>query len=105
LRFVQDPDPEQARSLDAFRMRVHDAKGTEIGTFDLIRTITGWSLGAELINTAIWWDRPGQPLKLPFLGTRMILNRALTQSERDVALAVSVDTAIGLQPYVKAMAN
>jgi hypothetical protein len=105
LRFVPDPDPDEARSLDAFRMRLQEPNGTEIGLFDVVRTISGWSLGMDLINTAIWWGRAGEPLKLPFLGTKLILNRALTPTELDIALAACVDTSIGLRPYVKAMSG
>jgi hypothetical protein len=44
-----------------------------------------------------------QPLKLPLLGVRVQPTRALTETERDVVLAASVDLAIGLRPYVAEM--
>jgi hypothetical protein len=98
-----ESDPEDAKTLEAFRMRVKAPDGSEIGRLDLIRTVAGWSLLDELLDASIWWDRAGQPMKIPFLGTRLVLQRDLTEIERDVVLGICVDLAIGLRPYIKEM--
>jgi hypothetical protein len=95
--------PEDAKLLEAFRMAVKAADGSELGRLDLIRTVAGWSLSQALWNEYIWWDHAGQPLKIPFLGARLYLTREITDVERDVLLAICVDLAIGLRPYIKEM--
>jgi hypothetical protein len=42
-------------------------------------------------------------LKIPFLGTRVSLDREISDLERDVIVAACTDMAIGLRPYMKDM--
>jgi hypothetical protein len=101
LSFV--PDPAEARTPELFRMVRRSAGGKELGRLDVIRRAAGWSLGDELWNTAVWWDRAGEPLPLPLLGTRLTLHTAPDDLTRDVLLAACVDIAVGLRPYIAAM--
>jgi hypothetical protein len=100
LRFTAHPDG--AKTPDVYRLLVHAADGSELGTVDIIRSLGGWRLFEDL-----YWELVlptyTQPQKLPFLGSRMWVSRDLTDAERDVLVAVSVDIAIGLRPYVKEM--
>jgi hypothetical protein len=73
---------------------------------DVIRRVAGWTLSRALDGAAkefVWWDRPGQPLPVPILGTRLTLDRSPVGPERDVLVGACVDMAIGLRPYVPAM--
>jgi hypothetical protein len=97
------PDPVEAKTLEAFRMQILAPDRSLIGRLDVIRTVAGWSLLNEAVETYIWWDHAGQPLKIPILGTRLHLERPLSDLERDVLLGICVDQAIGLRPYIKAM--
>ena len=101
LRFL--PHPDGAKTLEAFRLMVTAPDGSDVGRLDVIRTVAGWSLGKDLLDTYIWWDKAHLELKVPFLGTRLELTRVLSETERDVLLAACVDIAIGLRPYVKDM--
>lgn len=104
LRFV--PDPDGAKTVEAFRLIVSAPDGSQVGRLDVIRTVGGWTV-ARAVDAAtdlyIWWDRAGEPLKVPILGTRLTLDRPLTPPEREVLIGVCVDIAIGLRPYVTEM--
>ncbi|MRH89732.1 hypothetical protein GFY24_20170 [Nocardia sp. SYP-A9097] len=103
LHFVPADDP---KTPELFRMRILDRMGEEFGRLDVVRTAGGWTLGQianDLYETYIWWDRAGQPLATPILGTRLLLRRAPDATERDVLLGACVDIALGLRPYVTAM--
>ncbi|MFC9996903.1 hypothetical protein [Nocardia sp. NPDC127526] len=100
------PDPEHRDTADLFHLLVLDRMGEEAGRLDVVRTVAGWSAG-RLANgaggTFLWWDRTGPPLRVPILGTRLVIGHALDKTERDVLLAACVDIALGLRPYVGAM--
>ena len=100
---VPDPDgatvPPGSRLPDVFRTHLIDAAGSTFGALTVIRTLGGWSLGAQLAEDVIWFGRAGQPLKLPVLGTSLTFHRPPTALEGNLALAVCVDMAIGLRPY------
>ncbi|MEV0462733.1 hypothetical protein ACWCW7_29970 [Nocardia tengchongensis] len=100
------PDPDEPRTPELFRLVVLDRMGAEVGRLDVVRTAGGWTLrrmAEDLYNESFWWDRAGQPLPVPILGTRLWLKHPLDPVERDVLLGVCVDIALGLRPYVTAM--
>ncbi|WP_433565911.1 hypothetical protein ACQP1O_12155 [Nocardia sp. CA-151230] len=100
------PDPEEARTPELFRIVVLDRMGQETGRLDVVRTVGGWTLrriANDLYNESFWWDRAGQPLPVPILGTRLWLRHPLDPVERDVLLGVCVDIALGLRPYIAVM--
>jgi hypothetical protein len=100
------PDPVEDRTPDLFRIVVTGADGGAVGTLDVIRKVPGWTLSravAGAADLAIWWDRAGQPLPVPILGTRLATVRPLTPVERDVLVCACVDLAIGLRPYIASM--
>ena len=95
--------PPGSRLPDVFRTHLLDAAGSAFGTLDVIRTLGGWSLGAELAGDVIWFGHAGRALKFPVLGTALTFHRPPTAQEGDLALAVCVDAAIGLRPYIPEM--
>lgn len=100
------PDPDEARTPELFHLLILDRMGQEAGRLDVVRTAGGWTLGRianELYDQYIWWDRAGQPLPVPILGTRMLIRHPLDPVERDVLLGACVDITLGLRPYTQAM--
>jgi len=102
------PDPGEASTPDLFRLVVLDRMGAEFGRLDVIRGVGGWSshrLADSMGDTYLWWDRTGQPLPVPILGTRVVAEHPLDRIERDVLLAVCADIALGLRAYIPAMSQ
>lgn len=102
--FVGDPD--EAKTIELFRLRLTDGNGEDIGRLDVIRRVGGWSVSRALdaaITEYIWWDMAGREMPVPILGIRLTLNRQLTEIERDVLVSVCVDIGVGLRPYATAM--
>lgn len=104
LTFV--PDPDEAETLELFRVVVNAASGERVGRLDVIRREGGWTL-SRAVDAAwkeyIWFDHAGRALPVPVLGTRLTLDRPPTDLERDVLLGACVDIAIGLRPYISVM--
>lgn len=90
-------------SVDVFRTELIDATGAAFCSLDVIRRPAGWALGRDLVDDVLWFGHAGQPLKIPLLGTTLCFERPPTALEGDLALAVCVDIAIGLRPYVTPM--
>ena len=81
LRF--EPDPVEDCTPDLFRMVATDSDGATVGSLDVIRKVPGWTVSRAIDGAAtfaIWWDRAGQPLPVPVLGTRLVTVRPLTPS-------------------------
>jgi hypothetical protein len=97
-----ESSPEGGKTLDAFRSVMKAPDGSDLGTLDVIRTLAGWSLYNDLYWEIVLGSYPA-PLKIPMLGVRVELTRPLSDTEREVILAASVDMAIGLRPYVAEM--
>jgi hypothetical protein len=94
---------EGVNTPDAFMLLIEDAAGRPLGSLDIIRRSGGWEVFTDLYwELTLWHDRAA-PLKLPFLGARVAVNRDLSQPERDAIVAGCVDIVIGLRPYVKEM--
>lgn len=99
------PHPTVPRRPDLFHLLVLDQSGNEFGRIQVIRTVAGWSPHHvdELWDTHLWWDRGGEDLPLPILGTRLVVERRVDQDELDALLGACVDMALGLRPYIAAM--
>ncbi|MGW4249761.1 hypothetical protein [Nocardia sp. NPDC004722] len=100
------PDPEEPRTPELFRMVVLDRMGVEAARLDVVRTVGGWTVRrivSDLYDETFWWDRAGQALPVPILGTRLWLKHPLDPVERDVLLGACVDITHGLRPYITAM--
>jgi len=97
LRWMDDPDG--GKTLEAFRIAVVAPDGELVARLNVIRTVAGWSLGRDVVETAIWWGHAGQPMKLPLLGTSAQVLRPLSPLEHEVLVASCVDLAIGMRPY------
>lgn len=100
---IVSADPVEAKTPDLFRLQVASPAGAPIAQLDVIRRAAGWSLARTIENELIWWDRAGQPLPIPILGTRITGYREISELERDLLLGICVDIAIGLRPYVTEM--
>lgn len=100
------PDPHEASTADLFRLVILDRSGMEFGRIDVIRGVGGWAshrLADRNGDTYLWWDRTGEPLEAPILGTRVVAEHPLDRIECDVLLAACTDIALGLRPYIPAM--
>lgn len=104
--FTFAPAPEDSVTPDLFRMVVCGSDGTTVAYLDLVRRTGGWTVTKAIdsaINFDLWWDRAGEPMKVPFLGTRLAIMRPVSDEEKDVLLGACVDLAIGLRPYTSDM--
>ncbi|WP_153415632.1 hypothetical protein [Nocardia macrotermitis] len=100
------PDAGESCTPELFRLVLLDRSGGEFGRLDVIRTVGGWAshrLADPLGDTYLWWDRGGESLPVPILGTRLAVPYPLDRVERDMALAACADIALGLRPYIPAM--
>jgi hypothetical protein len=100
------PDPEEAVTVDLFRLVVTGPTDEELGRLDVIRKLDGWTVSRAFygaVNELFWWDQPGQAMSVPILGTRLTLTRPPVGPERHVLVGACVDMAIGLRPYVSEM--
>lgn len=100
LCWTDDTDP---KTLEAFKLVLSTPDGQPLGRLNIIRTNAGWSLGRDLLETAIWWGHTGQSLKLALLGTSAQLLRPLNPVEHEMLIASCIDIASGLRPYWPAM--
>ena len=106
--YVFAPDPEGVKTLELFRMLITDPAGAELGALRVIRNYQGWSLARTLLGDSLdpttWLSREvGEPLKIPLLGTQLVVAQPAQPLHRALLLAVCVDIAIGLRPYVAGM--
>jgi hypothetical protein len=99
-------NPEEAKTVELFRLVVTTAAGEDLGRLDVIRREAGWTVSRALDaawQEYIWWDQAGRALPVPILGTRLTLTRPVMGVERDVLLCACIDMAIGLRPYASCM--
>jgi hypothetical protein len=104
VRFAADP--QDAKTPDLFRINLTRPDGRPIGDLDVIRRGSGWTVMRTidvLTDGFYWWDHAGAALKIPILGTRLVLTDGIEPAVRDVLLAACVDIAIGLRPYIAEM--
>ncbi|WP_375501320.1 hypothetical protein [uncultured Jatrophihabitans sp.] len=104
VRFTSDP--QDAKTPDLFRINLTLPDGRPLGDLDVIRRGPGWTAMRtldELTGTFYWWDHAGAALKIPILGTRLMLTERVEPVVSEVLLAACVDIAIGLRPYIPEM--
>lgn len=92
-------DPGGHRGVDAFVLAVVDPAGARLGTFSIVRTLGAYSLLNDVIETSIWWDRAGQPLKAPLLGAVISLKAPVSGPIGDLLVAACADVCLGLRGY------
>jgi hypothetical protein len=95
-------DPTGVVTLEAFRLLVSSPTGAPLGRLQVARTVAGWSLVDDIIDTTIWWGKAA-PLKLPVLGASLQLDTEVDADLGDMLLAACVDLCIGLRAYVAGM--
>ncbi|MGX1808227.1 hypothetical protein ACWIGI_21115 [Nocardia sp. NPDC055321] len=76
------PAPKDAETPALFRLHVLDRMGEKFARLNIVRAGEG---------------------PTPFLGTRLLLCTPPDATERDILVAVCVDIALGLRPYITAM--
>jgi hypothetical protein len=105
LGFVADPGG--AVTGDLFRLLVTAPGGSPFGRLDVIRSDAGWKTLRDVFDSAweqyVFWDRAHLNLPIPILGTSLLLDRPVSDIERDVLLAACVDIAVGMRPYIAEM--
>ncbi|CAN5388535.1 hypothetical protein BH10ACT7_BH10ACT7_00320 [soil metagenome] len=104
LRFV--PHPDGAQVNEAYRMLVLDPSGAQVAALDVIRESAGWGLDVDDLLDFVTGDYGGEvggSLPIPFRGTRLVVYREVTDTERDVLLAACVEIALGVRPYIAEM--
>jgi hypothetical protein len=77
-----------------------DSAGAPLGTLSLLTTAATFDLLAEVVNTAIYWDRAA-PLKVPTLGARLDLLHPVESALGDLLLSTCMTIAIGPQAFIE----
>jgi len=95
-------DPAGVKTLEAFQLMVNGPAGSPLGKLQVARTIAGWSLVDDIIDTTIWWGKAA-PLQLPVLGASLQLDAEVDADLGDMLVAACVDLCIGLRAYVAGM--
>lgn len=104
LSFV--PHPTEAELDSMFRMLVLDAAGAQVASLDVMRTDEGWGISAQDVLDLVLGDFGGSAnssLPIPFRGTRVVIYRPLTPTEKEVVLAACCEIALSTRPYTAAM--
>jgi hypothetical protein len=96
-------DPARPKSTEAFNALVTRPDGDRVASLAVIRTLAGWSLARDLLESQIIFHGVAAPLKLPVLGTVLALDAPIDGFETGVLVAMCVDLAISLRPYVPSM--
>lgn len=102
------PHPTEAKLDSMYRMIVVDPQGGQVASLDVIRTNEGWDISAEDVLDFVLGDFGGSTnssLPIPFRGTRLVVYRALSETERDVLLAACCEIALSARPYTTAMGS
>jgi hypothetical protein len=100
------PHPTDATLDSMYRMIVLDPAGARVASLDVIRTNEGWDISAEDVLDIVLGNFGGSSnssLPMPFRGTRLVVYRELSQTERDVLLAACCEIALSARPYDTAM--
>jgi hypothetical protein len=90
--------PTANRIDSAWVYPIVDSTGTAVGTITLMRP--GFNFAADVVDTWIHWDRAGQSLKVPTLGTRLELTQPVDAVLGDLLMGACVDLAIGPRGFL-----
>jgi hypothetical protein len=74
---------------------------TTVANGTWMRTATTINVVDELVDTSIWWDRYGAPLKVPALGTHLALELPVDVTSGDLLLALGVDVSLGSHSFIR----
>ncbi|MDG3009480.1 hypothetical protein G4X40_04895 [Rhodococcus sp. D2-41] len=100
FRFL--PAPAHPKTPSAYHLLI-TAAGQRVGVLDVIRNCEGLVEACREDHSDPWWEHIVKPVAVPVVGTRLALERPLGDLQVQILLAVCVDTAIGLRPYVAEM--
>jgi len=77
-----------------------DEAGADLGTLTLLTTAARFDLVDELVETTVFWGKAA-PLKVPTLGARLDLHRAVGGTLGDLLLSTCVTIALGPQAFIR----
>jgi hypothetical protein len=97
-RLVGCPKSQSRDPICAYPL--FDAAGAALGTLSLLTTAATFDLVAELVQTAVYWDKAA-PLKVPTLGARLDLLRPVESTLGDLLLSTCMTIAIGPQAFIQ----
>ncbi len=77
-----------------------DEAGADLGTLTLLTTAAQVDLVDELVETTVYWEK-ASPLKVPNLGARLDLQRAVGSTLGNLLLSTCVTIALGPQAFIR----
>jgi len=77
-----------------------DEAGAGLGTLTLLTTAARVDLVDELLEAAVYWEKTA-PLKVPTLGARLDLDRAVGSTLGNLVLSTCVTIALGPQAFIR----
>ncbi len=93
--------PKEHSRDPACRYPLTDDAGADLGVLTLLTTAaTGFDLVDELVETAVFWGKAA-PLKVPPLGARLDLHRAVASTLGNLLLSACVTIALGPQAFIR----
>jgi hypothetical protein len=93
--------PEDQRKDATWPYALTEPSGAPLGTLTWMRTATTINLVGELVDTSIWWDRAGAPLKVPSRGIHLTLDHPVDATTGDLLLALCVDVSLGCHSFMR----
>ncbi len=94
--------PEDQRKDATWSYALVEPSGAPLGRLTWMRTATTFDLVGEVVDTSIWWDRAGAPLKVPSLGIHLALDHPVDAATGDLLLALCVDVSLGSHSFTRA---
>ncbi len=91
--------PREHSRDPACRYPLTDEAGADLGTLTLLTTAGQFDLVDELVKTTVYWEKSA-PLKVPTLGARLDLHRAVGSTLGNLLLSTCVTIAIGPQAFI-----
>jgi hypothetical protein len=93
--------PKEHSRDPACRYPLSDGTAADLGTLTLLTTAAvGFDLVGELVDTAVFWGKAA-PLKVPTLGARLDLHRAVGSTLGNLLLCTCVTIALGPQAFIR----
>jgi len=92
--------PKEHSRDPACRYPLTDGAGADLGTLTLLTTAARFDLVDELVETTVFWGKAA-PLKVPTLGARLDLHRAVGGTLGNLLLSTCVTIALGPQAFIR----
>gem|GEM_PF-4966498 len=92
--------PKEHSRDPACRYPLTDEAGADLGTLTLLTTAARFDLVDELVETTVFWGKAA-PLKVPTLGARLDIHRAVGGTLGNLLLSTCVTMALGPQAFIR----